>query len=168
MSLNTTARVRVAYTAIVFGVAGACSAEHVVAPTVVPAFAELRDAPVVASLEGVAVRLEAFAWRDFMPPSPPDGKLLIVVMRVKSMNGAVIPATLKVDGLWVVNGDVAWATSVREEQPRGPDFSVFEAVARDGPKWGPGVTIDVVVRLRGASGQRTLVQVRGQVIQRTE
>jgi hypothetical protein len=162
------AHVRLAYTAIVVGIAGACTAEHVVAPTVVPAFAELRDAPVVAALDGVAVRLEAFAWRDFMPPAPPDGKRLIVVVRIKSTNGAVIPATLTVDGLWLVNGEVAWATSVREEQPRGPDLSVFEAVARDGPKWGPGLTVDVVVRLRGASGQRTLVQVRGQVIQRTE
>ena len=167
-SFDTMVPFRFALAAIVAGFAGACSSERVVAPTVLPVFAELRNAPEIASLDGVAVRLETFAWRNFQPISPPDGKPLIVVVRIKSMDGTVIPSTLKADSLWVVNGEIAWAASVREEQPRGPDWSFFEAVARDGPKWGPGVTVDVVVRLRGASGQRALVQVRGQVVGRTE
>lgn len=168
MSSNTLAYLRLAYIASVFGLAGACSGDRALAPTVLPTFAELRTAPEVASLEGVAVRLEAFAWRDFQPISPSDGKPLIVVVRIKREDEKVVPSTLKTDALWVVNGELAWAASVREEQPRAPESSFFEAVARNGPKWGPGVAVDVVVRLRGSSGQRELVQVRGQVIQRTD
>ena len=166
MSFDTL--VRLACAASVFVLAGACSGDRALAPTVLPAFADLRTAPEVASLDGAAVRLEAFAWRDFQPISPSDGKPLIVVVRIKRVDGKVVPSTLKADALWVVNGELAWAASVREEQPRGSDSSFFEAVARNGPRWGPGVAVDVVVRLHGVSGQRALVQVRGQVIQRTD
>jgi len=168
MLLHRTVPFRTAIAALTFGLGGACSSDRVYAPTVVTPYAELRNAPEVALLDGAAVRLETYAWRDFMPISPPDGKPLLVLIRIRRVDGPVVPSALKADSVWVVKGDLAWAAGVQEEQPRGPDWSFFEAMARNGPKWGPGDTVDVVVRLRGAGGQRALVQVRDQVIRRTD
>jgi len=55
-----------------------------------------------------------------------------------------------------------------EEQPRGAGAAAFAVVARNGPKWGPGVEVDVVVRLRDAAGHGVLLQAPGQLIGRTD
>ena len=159
---------RLVLAAIVSSFASACASEGVVAPRILTVTSELRNAPEVVSLEGVAVHLETYLWRDFQPISPPDGKPLLALVRIKGAGGTVLPATLKADSVWIVNGELAWVASLREEQPRGPDLSFFEAMARDGPKWGPGITVDVVVRLRNVSGQRVLVRVGGQMVHRTD
>jgi hypothetical protein len=41
-------------------------------------------------------------------------------------------------------------------------------VARDGPKWGPGIEVDVVIRLRDAAGRHVLLQAREQLVHRTD
>jgi hypothetical protein len=52
-----------------------------------------------------------------------------------------------VSTVWVVFNDAVWSAAAQDER-FGTDTSPFyEAVARDGPKWGPGVTVDVVVRV---------------------
>ena len=155
--------------AVVWAFASACLSEGVLGPpTLVPVTSELRGAPQVIAVGGVTVQLGTYLWRDFQPITPPDGKPLIAVLRVTSVDAAAIPATLQADSAWVLNADLAWAAAVREEQPRGASPSAFEVVARGGPKWGPGVTVDVVVRLHDDTGRQVLVQARGQLIARTE
>ena len=135
--------------------------------TVVPVDSELRRAPLELTVGDVTVRLEASLWRDFQPVSPSDGKPLAVVLRIKTVDGTAIPLELHADFAWVLNGNQAWASAVGEER-RGPDSSFFEVVARDGPKWGPGIEVDVVVRLRDASGRVVLLQARRQLIHRSD
>lgn len=53
----------------------------------------------------------------------------------------------------VLNREEVWRTVPREEQSRAATAPNYELVARDGPKWGPGVTVDVVVRLRDPNGR---------------
>src|SRR5438552_2287407 len=59
-------------------------------------------------------------------------------------------------------------TALRGGRPRGTGPSFFEVVARDGPKWGPGIAVDVVVRLRDGAGHEVLLQARAQWINRTD
>jgi hypothetical protein len=156
-------------TGIAWALASACTSEGVLdPPALVPVSSEVRSAPQEIALADVTVRLESYLWRDFQPIATPDGKPLTAVLRIKTIDGAPIPASLQADTAWVLNGDLAWAAAVREEWPRGAASSFFEVVARGGPKWGPGIEVDVVVRLRDEAGQYVLLQARAQLIQRTD
>ena len=59
-----------------------------------------------------------------------------------------------------------WTAAVKQEHPN-TEPGVLEVVARNGPKWGPGVTVDVVVQLRDARGQIYRLRARDQPIRRT-
>ena len=154
--------------AIAACIVGGCASDTVLAPpTLVPVSPELRSAPAQLLFGGATVHLDTYLWRDFQPITPPDGKPLIASLRVVSVGGAAIPTTLQADSAWIVNGDVAWASAVVQEQPRS-DPSSFQVVAREGPKWGPGIDVDVVLQLRDATGQAFLLGASGQLMHRTE
>lgn len=130
--------------------------------------AELSAAPTTTAIGGRTLSLETYLWRDFQPSSPPNGKPLVVVARIRSTDGSPIPATVVVTGLWVVNAGEVWTASPREETRRAPNGSMFEVVAREGPKWGPGISVDVVVGLRDGNGEVSLLRAPAQRINRTD
>ena len=135
--------------------------------------AALRQAPTTsAPLAGFTYRLETYLWRDFAPGPDmgPEGKPLIAVAKVTVVDDtAAFPAAVTVDRMWVINGNEIWQTVPREEQPRGSSGKVetIEVVGREGPRWGPGITVDVIVRLRGPGGATTLLRAAAQPIHRT-
>jgi len=149
------AHFRLAIFAVTCMTAGACATDRALAPRVV-------------SVDGATLRLETSLWRDFQPISPPDGKPLIAGLRVLTVDGAPIPSTLRADSVWIYNEAAVWAASVTEEQPRSVGASFFEVVARNGPKWGPGIEVDVVVQLRDAAGHAFLLQAPRALIGRTD
>jgi hypothetical protein len=102
-----------------------------------------------------------------MPISPPDGKPLVAGLQVRTEDGSDVPATVRADMVWVLNGADTWSTLPREERSRQETAPVYELVARDGPKWGPGITVDVVVRLHEAGGRKSLLRVANRLIQGT-
>jgi hypothetical protein len=127
----------------------------------------LRAAPTVVTIAGKPLVLETFLWRDFMPISPPDGRPLIAVLRVKAADGTTVPSSVRADAVWVVFGSEVWAARTAEERSRDETAPFYEAIARNGPKWGPGVTVDVVVRLRDNAGQSVLLRAPDQFVHRT-
>lgn len=130
--------------------------------------AELRAAPLSVDIDGRSLSLEAHLWRDFMPIAPPQGRPLAAVLRVHASAGTP-PAGLEAIAVWVVFGDQLWATETLEIRP--PDGSgqpYLEVVARDGPTWGPGVTVDVIVRLRDSARRTYLLRAANQPIGRTD
>jgi hypothetical protein len=128
-------------------------------------FPELRGAAENVTLGGVTLSLEAHLWRDFMPLSPPDGKPLVAVLFIKAADGSPIVTDVRADAAWVVYGDFVWACSEVERQNLGGERRRF--AIRGGPKWGPGVTVDVIVRVRDDEGHVALVLSRGRFIERT-
>ncbi len=124
-------------------------------------------APERATVGDVTVRLETYLYRDFAPSSPPDGKPLIAGLRVSSVNGGALPSWLGADSVWVLNSAAVWVAKVVQEQPRS-DPSYVDVVAREGPKWGPGIEVDVVVQLHDAGGNRVFLRARAQSIHRTD
>ena len=129
---------------------------------------ELRATPVRVTLDGTELLLESFLWRDFQPISPPDGKPLIAVFRVKAADGSDVPQSVRADAAWVVFGNDVWAARVVEEQPRSALPTGFEVVARNGPTWGPGASVDVIVQLRDAASRAVLLRAADQPIHRTD
>ena len=145
---------------------GCSSGRDPLAPT--PPASELRAAPTLVTVAGTALRLETYLWRDFQPISPPDGKPLIAVMRVRAADGGTVPGGLQVDAAWVVNGGAVWAAEVRDEHGSS-NAQYYEVVGRDGPKWGPGITVDVIVRVRDAqAGASRLLRAADQPIRMTQ
>lgn len=136
--------------------------------------AELRQVPTSSgTLAGFTYRVESYLWRDFMPTvgGSPSGSPLMAALEVTvNDDTASFPASVTVDRLWVVNGEQVWETRPREEQPRGADGhpETLSVMAREGPRWGPGIAVDVVVRLRAANGAVLLLRAAGQPINRTD
>ena len=145
---------------------------------------DLRKSPTRIVLDGKSLSLSAYLWRDFMPsvPSMIDGKPMIAVFKVATSDKKSFPSGIRIERAWVLFGEQMWETSDFREQLGGPtnnkdssekwincaDATVCEAVARGGPKWGPGVFVDVVVRLTDREGRHHLLQAPKQYVQRTD
>lgn len=145
---------------------------------------DLRKAPTEVVLDGRSLSLSTYLWRDFMPGIAPmiDGKPLIAVFKVATSDKKSFPSGVRIDRAWVLFGEQMWETSEFREQSEGPinnkdsnekwincpDSPVCEAVARGGPKWGPGVFVDVVVQLTDRAGRHHLLQARKQYVNRTD
>ena len=133
-----------------------------------PLPADLASAPTSLALGGKVLTLDKGLWRDFQPAAPPDGRPLIALFRVKTDDGSPVPATLRADAVWVIHDGLIWSGVPREERPRAETLPAYEVVAREGPKWGPGVTVDTVVRLRDANDRAFLLRATNQLIHRTD
>jgi hypothetical protein len=123
--------------------------------------ASIATAPERVEIDGREYALAASAWRDFQPIAPPDGHPLIVVVKVSPSDMMPVPSDIAFDRVWVLSGKEQW--SAKPE----PGASGLEAADRNGPKWGPGVKVDVVARMK--QGKRTfLVRAAGVDIKRTD
>lgn len=137
------------------------------APAPVPTPLAVATAPVTLTAGTVTLRLEASAWRDFMPVSPSGGSMLNLVVRLRTTSGAPLPDGIGVSTAWVVNGSVAWVTGPAPTgAPWGSD--VIELKATGGPRWGPDVPVDVVVKVTGLDGGVKLIAVRQVMVERTD
>jgi hypothetical protein len=140
---------------------------------------DLRNAPTEVVLDGRALSLSSYLWRDFMPANPPDGRPMIAVLKVATSNQKPFPVGVRIDRAWVLFGEQIWEVSDLRGRVKGhpynedswincTDSPVCEAIARDGPKWGPGVYVDVVVQLTEKEGRHHLLQARNQYVKRTD
>lgn len=126
----------------------------------------LLSTPEEVIFEEIRYHLETSLWRDFMPISPPDGQPLIALIKVISIENVLIPSTLDVDRLWIINGYEVWESTFSEELDSS-DGCKIEKIARNGPKWDTGIRVDVVVRLIGINQKSILLRASNQIIGRT-
>ena len=138
-----------------------------------PAGASPASAPERVRIDGREYTLSANAWRDFQPVAPPDGQPLIVVVKVSPSDMMPLPSDIAIDRIWVLNGKKQWSAAPEESGDRGQSttgqspVTRLETAVRGGPKWGPGIKVDVVVRLK--QGKQTwLVRAPGVEIKRTD
>ena len=142
---------------LVLGLVLVCASFGCRAAPSAPEIDELRDAPTSVMLEGELFELPVALYRDFMPSSPPNGRPLAAVVRLPDRL-----AQVRVDRIWVLLGDEVWSAEA-EQVPGTQDW-----VARNGPKWGPGIIVDVVAQLRQPAGEGVLVRAPDRLIQRTD
>jgi len=96
-------------------------------------------------ISGITYTLDTYMWRDFMPISPPDGKPLIAIIRVQASGIDDFPLSTIIERLWLIYRQKIISTRASDEYR--VDGNIFEMVFRDGPKWGPCIGVDVVVKL---------------------
>jgi hypothetical protein len=129
---------------------------------------KLEVAPEKIIINGGDYTLETYLWRDFMPISPPDGKPLIAVVKIKSSGKMNVSSEITATRMWVVNGKEIWETEFTDEQPSATS-DTLEKVGRSGPKWGPGIPVDVIVKVIDLkSGKDYLLKASDQNIYRTD
>ena len=148
--------------AVVLPFALACN-EDVSAPASevpTPTLEELANAPETLDLGQHQYQLATYLWRDFMPISPPDGKPMIGRVHLVRTDEGPATGDVELVYLWVVNRDRVWATTF--EEGSGPD-----RVARGGPKWEPGIYVNVVVAVKSGSSGIRLLQAPAQLIHLT-
>ena len=143
---------------------GACS-ENPVAPPDID-IQSLQAAPEKLTVSGKALILRCSLWRDFMPISPPDGRPLVVVIAVQTADSTALPEGLDADVVYVIYEGQVWKAWLEDNPDSSQPPYRLEKVARDGPKWGPAVYVDVVVRLQHG-GKSYFLRASRQLIQKT-
>jgi hypothetical protein len=135
-----------------------------------PSIPDLLDAPEQIEIDGREYILETFLWRDFMPVSPPDGQPLIALIWITAIDSLAFPSTIDANRLWVINDELVWETEFSfEERPDDPNrIHQLEKIARDGPKWGPGIQVEVIVRVTDSQDSTYLLRAADQWIYRTD
>jgi hypothetical protein len=132
--------------------------------------ADFSAVPETLEVDGSRLYLVTYLWRDYQPVAPPDGQPLAANVRLMTVAGDPAPEGLAVDRFWVVNGTQRWEAVPRSDAPMEEPGSMSwltERTVHDGPRWGPGIAVDVVARVvRGDS--TWLVQARAQTINRTD
>ncbi len=129
---------------------------------------KLLSAPVVIEVSGYRYFLDTYMWRDFMPITPSNGTSLSVALFIGEVDEKEIPSGLVVDQLWVINGNNVWATdNFYDHQPNFLPYMVTYS-ASGGPKWGPDINVDAVVRLKGSDGIYRYLKAEEQQIYGTE
>ena len=129
--------------------------------------AKLESAPLSVLVQGQRLSLWAGLSRDFMPLAPVNGHPLAAVLRIASADSAVLVTTLRVDTTWVLSGGEAWALHHASREVPSDTARVYEVSMFGGPKWPPGIRVDVVVRIQDKAGRIYFLRATGVKVMRT-
>jgi len=121
----------------------------VIAPAMPPPVSidQLRAAPDTLSLIGFPSVITPDLYRDFMPISPPDGSPLTAIITFSLISESDFSKNVSAVYLWVLNGNEVWGAGMKMQDPSLYPASQVVWRADGGPKWGPGIQVDVVLGL---------------------
>ena len=138
-------------------------------PTIVPAdtLSEIRAAPETLILGNATLRMEAYAWRNFMPMAgvKADSRPLSASIKLIVARGPMVPH--RVTGVWILQDESIWQL-YDMDLPGNSTANPYEIVVRDGPRLAPHSYIDIVVRIGDAKSGAHFLSVRRQVINAVE
>ena len=113
--------------------------------------------------------LEAYMWRDFQPISPENGKPLISINWLVCTDSVKIPANIHLVKQFVIYGDVVWVSDYSNETLSAEPEYKIKKVSREGPKWGPHVSVDVISQIHDSNtGKDYYVGLKNVYIGRTD
>lgn len=109
----------------------------------------LLAAPDTMNIENQSIVLTTYLWRDFQPISPPNGKPLIALVYIETPDSSDIPVLLDPNAIYIVYNNQVWKSFFSTEERPPDELKPYKItkIARDGPKWGPNVYVDVIVRI---------------------
>jgi len=105
------------------------------------------DAYDTLFLESGTFILDAYIWRDFQPISPPNGKPMFSINWLINIDSVKIPDNIDLTKQFVINNDSIWISDyLNDVRPNQPIYKI-EKYSNGGPKWGPGINVDVVAQI---------------------
>lgn len=129
----------------------------------------LLSAPDTLLIGNQSIVLSTSLWRDFQPISPPGGKPLVAIVYIETVDSSTISPSITAEAIYIVNNGQVWKSSLSAEESSSTELRPYRIVriARDGPKWGPGIYVDVIVSL-GEANNNFLLRASEQYIARTD
>jgi hypothetical protein len=128
----------------------------------------LLAAPDTIKLENQRLFLTTTLWRDFQPGIPAGGTPLFAAITIEAVDHSMISDSILAEEIYVVKGREIWQNLLKNElYPEYQDPFRIESIARDGPQWGPNITVDVIVKI-SFKNQIFLLKALNQTIYRTE
>jgi hypothetical protein len=118
-----------------------------------------RSAPEQLVVAGLPVSVELDLWRDFtpIPPSTTEGGPLSASVHLAVKGHPQFPSHVREAQVWVLNGDQVWSTELRAQNERPLQIDrLYLMPTAGGPRWGPGVPVDVVISVRDEQGVLTM------------
>ncbi len=142
-----------------------CLDNGISVPSDVPIY-RLYAAPDRIYIQSRVLYLTTYMWRDFQPISPPSGRPLVGLVYITATDADPLPTTLSVDMVWIIYGNEIWKSGFSDEERPSDEAQPNQLVGvfRDGPKWGPHVMVDVVVRVTDGNGKSYLLRAPNQWI----
>lgn len=103
---------------------------------------ELRTSPTDININGSALSLDAYVWRDFMPPTDDNGDPMRSTVTLNLNSGPEILNEVHLVRQYVIYEDEVWAADLYDLSINN---STYSGTSSGGPKWGPDVIVDVVL-----------------------
>jgi len=103
---------------------------------------ELKSSPTNIDINGSYLTLDAYVWRDFMPPTETDGDPMRSTVTLNLISGPEILSQVHLVRQYVIYGNEVWAADIFDLEI---GTSTLQGTSANGPKWGPDVTVDVVL-----------------------
>lgn len=131
---------------------------------------ELLSAPDTINVEGQKIILTTALNRDFMPSTSSNGKPLAAAVYIETADSSVISSSINADAVYIINNNQVWKSFLKDGHDYLYGFNKFRIAkwTNNGPKWGPGITVDVVVRVIAERNRKFLLKASGQFIGRTD
>ena len=128
---------------------------------------ELSSASESVRIHDRVYTLEVFLWRDFMPFVEPNGSTMLVAVNIIAEGDTEFPSNINAKKLWIIYEQEVWST-VLEDVESYDASNILRKRVEGGPKWGPGIDVDVVVELITATGEKFYLLTKNQIIYRTD
>jgi len=88
--------------------------------------------------------LDAYIWRDFQPMCPPGGREMISINWLINIDSVKISDNIKMIKQYVINKDSIWISDYMNRSSNSQVEYKIEKISINGPKWGPGINVDVI------------------------
>jgi hypothetical protein len=125
---------------------------------------ELRSSPTNVIIDGSSFTLDATVWRDFSPPTSSDGDPMRSTIHLNLISGPEILNQVHLVRQYVIMGDEVWAADLFNLTIGS---STYEGTSENGPKWGPNISVDVVLEFT-YNGKSYKILVTDQNIEKVE
>jgi len=131
---------------------------------------ELLSTPDTITVENRKMYLTTYMWRDFQPISPENGKPLIAIVYVTAVDTSQISENISADAIWIIYNGQVWKSLFSKENIPSEVLKPNQVgkIAREGPKWGPNIFVEVIVRVTDGKGGSQLLRGSNQYIGRTD
>ncbi len=109
----------------------------------------LLSAPETIIVAGNQIKLETNVYLNLKPNVEPNP--MIVKVYIETVDSSDIPSMISVESIYVVKEDsVVWKHSFSSDEKVVSDLRPFRIIkiARNGPHWGPFITVDVIVKIK--------------------
>jgi hypothetical protein len=138
---------------VLIGLLAGCSAGATAPIGNVPP--EIVAAPNEVVVGNATLTLAVYPWRDFMPSSSPDTRLM-AQFQIAVVAGT-LPSGIRIEKAWLVRDNEAWTTIPRQESSPS-SASRVEYMSRGGPTWTVGSVVTGIVQLRDAAHNSYLLR----------